>query len=222
MAAGLSAAGIMGIVIEDERAPVGERFMAIADDVRGRQWLGRERSLDAAQRVVDEYAAGRLARRRELIGQHNAKMREGRMIPKTNVKEWFKEVAERGERETARLEALWAEDGGGGGAGGGDGRAPMAEAFGLLDTPEAAFVRRALITGLNCAARAAGAEGDVDLERRALAVASALEPDAAEIEPLLGWLAHENGIAVHSGRRRGTASPAVHTPNPPARAQDVR
>ena len=94
------------------------------------------------------------------------------------------------------------------------------EAFDLLREPEAAFVRRALITGLNCAARAAAAEGDADLERRALAAAGALEPDAAEIEPLLGWLARENGIAVHSGRGNGTASPVIHTPNPPAWAHD--
>ena len=114
------------------------------------------------------------------------------------------------------------EDGEGGGVGDGDGRDLMAKAIELLREYEAAFMRRALITGLNCAARAAGAEGDVDLERRALAAAGALDPDAAEIEPLLFWLARENGIAVHSGRGRGTASPAVHTPNPPAWAHDGR
>lgn len=72
------------------------------------------------------------------------------------------------------------------------------EAFDLLREPEMVFVRRALITGLNCAARAAVAEGDADLERRALAAAGALESDAAEIEPLLGWLARENGIEAHA------------------------
>ena len=106
------AAGITGIVIEDESATDGERFMAIADDVLGRQWLGREGSFDAAQRVVDEYAAERLARRNAIIREHNAKMRGVKrkgeiVIPKTNVKEWFNEVAERGERETERLEVLW-------------------------------------------------------------------------------------------------------------------
>lgn len=32
------------------------------------------------------------------------------MIPKMNIKDWFDEVAAHGERETARLEALWEED----------------------------------------------------------------------------------------------------------------
>lgn len=85
------------------------------------------------------------------------------------------------------------------------------EAFDMLREQEAAFVRRALITGLNCAARVAGAEGDADLERRALAAAEALEPDAAEIEPLLGWLARECGIEAHAARTpsaRGVGSVA--------------
>lgn len=79
-------------------------------------------------------------------------------------------------------------------------RSAAIEAFDMLREQEAIFVRRALITGLNCAARAAGAEGDAALKRRALAAAEALEPDAAEIEPLLGWLARECGIEAHAAR----------------------
>lgn len=71
------AAGITGIVLEDGRARVDERFVAVVDDVRGRRRLGREDSLAAAQRLVDEYAGARLARRDEIIREHNAKKKGG-------------------------------------------------------------------------------------------------------------------------------------------------
>lgn len=68
-------AGIMGIVREDQSAPADRRFMAVADDVRGRRRLGDAPDLAAARRLVDEYASDRAVARRGKIADYNAERR---------------------------------------------------------------------------------------------------------------------------------------------------
>lgn len=85
------------------------------------------------------------------------------MIPKLRMSDWHNEVRERGERETARLDELWAE---------GDERVDggeaeiVAAAFALLGEPDRDQVRRALLDGLRGAAdRARSGDGGAELER---------------------------------------------------------
>lgn len=153
------------------------------------------------------------------------------MIPRLKLQDWHDEVAERGERETARLEALWAEyeknavpeiDVGEEGI--------ESEAFALLGEPERALVRRALIEGLCCAMRSAYDRGDYAAGDRARAFAEALEPSAASIGALVYWDANGGGMNLYGSAAIGLAARGVqpykagthgvHTPNPPAWAHD--
>lgn len=140
------------------------------------------------------------------------------MIPRLKLQDWHNEVAERGERETERLEALWAQtvanahplpDVGEEGL--------EAAAFALLGEDEAALVRRALIEGLYRAMQAAHNDGDYETGTRVLAIANALEPRAADIKALEYWAVNggSGGVAIGLAAR-GVQPYKPHTPTVPA------
>lgn len=145
------------------------------------------------------------------------------MIPRLTLQDWHDEVADRGERETARLEALWAQivenahdlpDVGEEGL--------EAAAFALLREDEAPLVRRALIEGLYRAMQAAYDGGDYAAGSRAMAIAKALEPNAADIKALAYWAVNggSGGVAVGLAARGVEPykphTPVVPTPTPSA------
>lgn len=142
------------------------------------------------------------------------------MIPRLKMQDWHNEVAERGERETARLEKMWAEyeanaerppDIGDEGI--------EAAAFALLGEDEAFLVRRALIEGLYRAMQAAYDRGDYAAGDRALAFAEALEPNAADIKALAYWAVNggSGGVAIGLAAR-GVQPYKPHMPVVPTSA----
>lgn len=69
------AAGITGIVREYRSARADQRFAAVVEDVRGRRLLDRVADLEAARRLVDEYAVARANARRRTIAARNDERR---------------------------------------------------------------------------------------------------------------------------------------------------
>lgn len=87
------------------------------------------------------------------------------MIPRLKMSDWHEQVRESGERETARLEAIWAEDAESGELACGE-AGVVAAAYGFLTERERDPVRRALLEGLRRAPNRAR-EGAAPLDQSA-------------------------------------------------------